>query len=37
VRADAIAYAVFMASLEDPAYSTSGWQALQDLGLAGPA
>lgn len=37
VRADAIAYAVFMASLEDPDYSASGWQALHDLGLAGPA
>ena len=36
VRADAIAFAVTMASLDDPAYARSGWQALEDLGLAGP-
>lgn len=34
VRADAIAYSVAMASLDDPGYAASGWQALADLGLA---
>jgi aminoglycoside phosphotransferase (APT) family kinase protein len=33
VRAEAIAYAVTMASLEDQQYSASGWRALEDLGV----
>ena len=36
VRAEAIAYAVTMASLEDQVYAASGWRALEDLGLATP-
>lgn len=34
VRAEAIHYAVGMASLEDPEYADSGWRALVDLGVA---
>lgn len=34
VRAEALAYAVTMASLADEAYAASGWRALADLGVA---
>ena len=34
VRAEAIAYVVTMASLEDEQYAASGWRALGDLGIA---
>jgi aminoglycoside phosphotransferase (APT) family kinase protein len=34
VRAEAIAYAVTMASLDDEHYAASGWRALEDLGVA---
>jgi aminoglycoside phosphotransferase (APT) family kinase protein len=34
VRAEAVAYAVTMASLDDEAYSASGWKSLEDLGVA---
>ena len=34
VRAEAIAYAVTMASLEDKPYAASGWRALEDLAVA---
>ena len=34
VRAEALAYAVTMASLEDEVYAASGWKALRDLGVA---
>ena len=37
VRAEALAYAVTMATLDEPHYRASGWSALQDLGVAARA
>ena len=37
VRAEALAYAVTMATLDEPHYRASGWKALVDLGVARPA
>ena len=34
VRAEAVVYAVTMATLDEPDYRASGWHALEDLGLA---
>ena len=37
VRAEALNYAVMMATLEEPHYRASGWRSLEDLGFAAPA
>lgn len=37
VRAEALNYAVTMATLEETHYRASGWRSLSDLGLASPA
>ena len=34
VRAEALAYAVTMATLDDEVYAASGWKSLEDLGVA---
>ena len=34
VRAEALTYAVTMATLDDESYAASGWRALRDLGVA---